>query len=91
MMVTFPIFLPVVHALGFDPVWWGLITLINLEMGMTTPPFGLLLFVMKGSAPAGTTLWDIAKAAIPFLCCDLIVMILLISFPKVVTFLPNLM
>jgi TRAP-type mannitol/chloroaromatic compound transport system permease large subunit len=65
--------------------------LLNLEMAMSTPPFGMLLFVMKGSAPKGTKLGEICLAAMPFLVCDLIVMITLIAFPSIVLFLPQFM
>jgi tripartite ATP-independent transporter DctM subunit len=91
MMVTIPIFLPLIKSLGFDPIWFALLMLLNLEMAMSTPPFGMLLFVMKGSAPKGTTLGEICLAAAPFLVCDLIVMIILIAFPNLVLFLPGLM
>jgi len=91
MMVTIPIFLPLIKSLGYDPIWFALLMLLNLEMAMSTPPFGMLLFVMKGSAPKGTTLGEICLAAAPFLVCDLIVMIILIVFPNLVLFLPSLM
>ena len=91
MMITIPIFLPLIYSLKFDPIWFSILMLLNLEMAMSTPPFGILLFVMKGSAPPGTTLGDIAKAAIPFLTCDLIVLIILIAYPPLVLFLPGLM
>ena len=65
--------------------------MLNLEMAMSTPPFGILLFVMKGVAPEGTRMMDIITAALPFLICDLIVMIILIFFPKIVTLLPSMM
>jgi TRAP-type mannitol/chloroaromatic compound transport system permease large subunit len=65
--------------------------LICLEIGLTTPPFGMLCFVMKGVAPKGTTMKDIYLAAIPFILCDIIALFLLITFPVLVTFLPNLM
>jgi len=91
MMITIPIFLPVIYGLGFDPIWFAVLMLLNLEMAMSTPPFGMLLFVMKGSAPAGTTIGDICIAALPFLACDLIVMILIIAFPSISLFLPSLM
>jgi len=90
MMITLPIFMPIVSALGFDPVWFGLIFLINIEMGATTPPFGTLLFVMKGVAPPGTTMGDIVKAGIPFLICDAACMALVIVFPALALWLPNL-
>ncbi len=91
MMITIPIYIPVIKGLGFDLIWFAILMLLNLEMAMSTPPFGILLFVMKGTAPADTTMGDIVKSAAPFLVCDLIVMILLITFPSIVTFLPNLM
>jgi TRAP-type mannitol/chloroaromatic compound transport system permease large subunit len=91
MMITIPIFMPVIQGLGYDPIWFAILMLLNLEMAMSTPPFGILLFVMKGSAPAGTRLGEICLAAAPFLVCDLIVMIILIAFPSIVMFLPNLM
>jgi tripartite ATP-independent transporter DctM subunit len=91
MMITIPIFMPVIQGLGYDPIWFAILMLLNLEMAMSTPPFGILLFVMKGSAPAGTRLGEICLAAAPFLVCDLIVMIILIASPSIVMFLPNLM
>ena len=91
MMITIPIYMPVIQGLGFDPVWFAILMLLNLEMAMSTPPFGILLFVMKGTAPIDTTMGDIIKSAAPFLVCDLIVMILLIAFPSVVMFLPGFM
>ena len=65
--------------------------LLNMEMAMTTPPFGMILFVMKGVAPAGTTMEDIYKAGLPFLICDFIVMLLIIFFPALALWLPGLM
>jgi tripartite ATP-independent transporter DctM subunit len=91
MMITIPIFMPLVVDLGYDPIWFAILMLVNLEMAMSTPPFGLLLFVMKGSAPPGTRIGDIIMAAIPFLICDLFVLVLLILFPSIVLFLPRLM
>ena len=91
IMLTLPLFIPVVHALGFDPVWFAVIFLLTLEMGATSPPFGLSLFVMKGVAPAGTTMGDTYRAALPFLGCDLVILILLLTFPTIALWLPNLM
>ncbi len=91
IMITIPMFMPVVIALGFDPVWFIATVLLNIEMAQTSPPFGLTLFVMKGVAPPDTTMGDIYKAALPFLACDLIVLSLMIAFPVVVQWLPNMM
>jgi len=83
MMVTIPILFPIIKGLGLDPLWFGIIMLINMEMATTSPPFGLVLFVMKGVAPEGTTMQDIYKAAIPFLIADLITIILIMFFPGI--------
>jgi tripartite ATP-independent transporter DctM subunit len=91
MMITLPVYMPVIRALGFDDVWFGILMLINIEIALTTPPFGMICFVMKGVAPPDTTMSDVYKAAIPFIICDIIALALLILFPGIVTFLPNLM
>lgn len=90
MMITLPIFIPTILALGFNPVWFGVMYLLNIEMGLTSPPFGLALFVMKGVAPPDTTMRDIYLAALPFLGCDLIAMVLIIAFPSIALWLPGL-
>jgi len=91
MLITLPIFVPIVCGLGFDEVWFAVIFLLNIEMAMTSPPFGMSLFVMKSAAPPDTTLEDCYRAALPFLFCDLIVMALIIAFPAIVLWLPGLM
>ncbi len=91
VMIAIPIYLPIVNALHFDALWFSLIMLINMEMANTTPPFGLLLFVMKGVAPPDTTMGEIYKAGIPFLLCDALVMILVMIFPQIALYLPGLM
>ena len=91
MMITLPVFVPVIIALGFDPVWFAVIFLLNIEMATTTPPYGLSLFVMKSVAPPDTTIGDVYRAALPFLYCDAIAMALIIAFPTVALWLPGLM
>jgi len=91
VMVTIPIFMPIIHALNVDPVWFGIIILINMEMSAVTPPVGLMLFVMKGVAPPGTTMMDVYKASVPFLMCDLTAMVLIMVFPSLALWLPNIM
>ncbi len=81
MLLTVPIFFPLAESLGFDLIWFALIMLLSLEISFTTPPFGLLLFVMKGVAPPGTTMRDIYVAAMPFILCSLVLVGLLILFP----------
>jgi tripartite ATP-independent transporter DctM subunit len=91
MMITLPIFVPVVETLGFNPVWFAVIFLINIEVAGISPPFGLSLFVMKGVAPPDTTMGDIYRAALPFCGLSLIAMALIMAFPAIALWLPGLM
>jgi tripartite ATP-independent transporter DctM subunit len=90
MLITVPIFFPLAATYGFDPIWFGVIVLLALEISFTTPPFGLLLFVMKGVAPPGTTMTEICRAALPFMACALLLVGLLIWQPQIALFLPAL-
>ena len=90
MMLTLPIFIPLVISLGFDPVWFGILMLLALELSLSTPPFGMLLFVMMGVGPPGTTLGEVALVAAPYIACSLLVMVLLTAFPQIVLFLPQI-
>ncbi|MCL4801914.1 MAG: TRAP transporter large permease subunit [Burkholderiales bacterium] len=90
MLLTAPVFFPLALKLGFDPIWFGLIMLLSLEIGYTTPPFGLLLFVMKGVAPPGTTMRDIYFAATPFVACVMLLIAAIVLYPPLATFLPQL-
>lgn len=91
ILITVPLFNPVITSLGFDPIWFAVLMLIAIEVGVTSPPFGLSLFVMKAVAPPGTTLEDCYWAALPFIGCDLLAIILIIIFPKVALWLPGIM
>ena len=91
ILVTVPIFLPIIKAMGWDPIWFGTIMMLNLEMATITPPFGLSLFVMKGIAPPSVTIGDIYKAAVPFIVINLTLMVLMVLFPDIVLWLPSLM
>ena len=90
MLLTVPIYFPLATQLGFDPIWFGVIILLALEISFTTPPFGLLLFVMKGVAPPDTKMTDIYWAAMPFILCALTVVALMIVFPQIALYLPSL-
>jgi TRAP-type C4-dicarboxylate transport system permease large subunit len=91
VMVTIPTFMPIVAAMAWDPVWFGAIMLLNLELATISPPFGLSLFVMKGIASPGTTMGDLYRAALPFVGLNFLVMGLMIGFPPLVLWLPSLM
>jgi tripartite ATP-independent transporter DctM subunit len=89
MLLTAPIFFPLAKSLGFDLTWFGLIMLLALEMGYTMPPFGLLLFVMKGVSPPGTRMRDIYLAGLPFIACVVLLILLVIYIPPLATWLPK--
>lgn len=89
MMITVPFFFPLAESLGFDLVWFAIITLVALEVGFSTPPLGLNLFVMKGVAPSGTTMREIYMASIPYIICSLMLVGLMVAFPEIVTWLPG--
>ena len=91
LMITLPLFIPIVLTLGYDPVWFAVLMLINLEMAVISPPVGLCLFTMKGVAPPDTTMGDIYKAALPFLGLDLIAMVVILIFPQIALWLPGIM
>lgn len=90
MMLTVPFFFPLAQTLGFDLIWFGIIMLLALEISFTTPPFGLLLFVMKGVAPEGTSMREIYTAAIPYILCSMLLVALMIVFPSIATWLPGM-
>jgi len=85
MMITLPIFMPIVKALGLDPVWVCILILLCLSIGQLSPPFGLALFVMKATSPPEITMRDIYKAAWPYCLLDLIGVALIIAFPILAT------
>lgn len=91
MLITLPIFIPVVLQFGYDPIWFAAMYLVAIETGATSPPFGAALFVMKAVAPKGTTIADIYRAAVPFIICDFIAILLLFFFPQLVTYPVDLM
>ena len=90
IMMTIPIFMPVVKVLGFDPIWFCVVMLINVELAQITPPFGITLYVMKGIAK-NTTMAQITWAAVPIIVCHLVVMALIIFMPPLAMWLPALM
>ena len=91
MLMVIPLYMPLVHLFGFNPLWFGLLLLINVETGLATPPFGLALFVMKGVAPPGTTTGELYRSVFPFILFNLVVMGLCIAFPQIALWLPTAM
>ncbi len=91
MMITIPIFMPVVNAFGYNTVWFGVVMLIALETGLITPPFGVTLFVMKGVAPPDVTMADIWKAITPYVIIDMLCIAVVLAIPSIATIVPSLM
>ena len=90
MVISLPIIFPIVTQLGFDPVWFGIVITINVEMGMITPPVGLNLFILKGSVP-GVTMKDIVGGSLPFLLLLMLGLAIIMVFPSLATWLPGRM
>ena len=91
IMITLPFFIPLAQSLGIDLLWFGVLMLIVMEVSFTTPPFGLLLYVMKGVAPPSITMGQVYAAAAPFIVLEIIVLALIVLFPEIATWLPSVM
>jgi C4-dicarboxylate transporter, DctM subunit len=90
ILMTTPIILPVITAAGFDPIWFGVVLTINMELGLITPPVGLNLFVINGITP-DVKLTTILRGAFPFMLCMVLAIVLLCVFPEIATWLPQAM
>lgn len=90
MLITLPVFLPVVQASGFDPIWFGILFVIMMEVGYMTPPFGFNLFYLKGVAPPEVTMGDIYASVIPYVLVTLLGVLLIILFPEIALYIPSL-
>ena len=91
VLLTTPIFFPLVISLGYDPLWFAILFVINMEMAYITPPFGFNLFYMKAVVPPGITMMDIYMSAIPFVLLQAVALIICMIFPGIITWLPSLM
>jgi tripartite ATP-independent transporter DctM subunit len=90
VLICAPLYTPIAVSLGFDPIWFGVLMIINMEIAIQTPPYGFALFYLKACAPEGVTMLDIYKSIAPFLAIKFTVMGLVMAFPKIITFLPDL-
>ena len=91
MLITLPFFMPLVQRLGVDPVWFGVLFLICMQLGLLTPPFGLLLFTMKSVAPPAITMQQIYAAVIPYVVFGALMLLLIFFVPAFATWLPALL
>ncbi|MBI4970082.1 MAG: TRAP transporter large permease [Rhodospirillales bacterium] len=91
IMLTLPFFMPLAKATGIDEIWLGVLMLISMELGLLTPPFGMLLFVMQGVMPKNFDLGHVYRAALPFVGLEALVLAILFLFPKLAVWLPSIM
>ncbi len=91
MLITLPFFIPIAEVIKIDLIWFGVLMLLALEIGQTTPPFGMLLFVMRGVAPPSITMKHIYAAVTPFVLLEIGILLFLVLVPEAVTWLPELM
>ncbi|MFH1081422.1 MAG: TRAP transporter large permease subunit [Pseudomonadota bacterium] len=90
IMICTPVFVPVIMSLGFDPLWFGVLFVMNMEMGYLTPPFGFNLFYMKAIAPPGVTMADIYRSIVPFVLLQGLALLIVVVFPQIALWLPKL-
>ncbi|NHI00008.1 TRAP transporter large permease subunit [Oceanimonas sp. MB9] len=89
VLICAPLFTPIAVSLGYDPIWFGILMILNIEIAVQTPPYGFALFYLKGIAPPGVTMMDIYKSILPFVALKLGVLILCMLVPEIVTWLPD--
>ncbi len=89
MLITLPVFLPLVLEMGFDPIWFGILFIINMEIGYMTPPFGFNLFYLKSVVPPDITMKDIYKSVIPYVLVAIVGLGIIMVFPEIATYLPD--
>ena len=91
VLLCTPLFLPIVKALGFDPLWFGVLFIVNLEMAYLTPPFGYNLFYLKSVVPEDVSMGDIYRSVLPFVLLQMVALVICMVFPEVILWLPSLM
>ena len=89
--LTLPIVFPLIVSLGYDPIWFGVITIKLSEIAQVTPPVGLNVFALKGVAGESVSFADIYRGIWPYVICDFFVLVFLILFPEISLWLPNLL
>ena len=90
VLLTTPLYVPMITSLGFDPLWFGVLMMVNLQVAFLTPPYGFALFYMRGVVPKGITMRDIYISILPFIGLQLIGLVLCMVFPQLITWLPGI-
>jgi TRAP-type C4-dicarboxylate transport system permease large subunit len=88
MLITLPFVLPIIEKLGYDAIWWGILNVVVIELGMIIPPIGIIVFVLHGLAPK-ISLGTIYRGVTPFIIADLVLLALLTVFPEISLWLPR--
>lgn len=91
MLITLPVFMPIITMYGIDPIWFGVLFVIMVEIGYMTPPFGFNLFYLRGVAPPSISIGDIYTSALPYAAVILFGLLLIIAFPGIALWLPKLL
>jgi len=91
MLITLPFFMPLIQRYDVDAIWFGVLFLICMQLGLLTPPFGLLLFTMKGVAPRTISMHEVYIAAMPYIVMSLAMLVLIFFLPPIATWLPALL
>ena len=91
MTITLPLVMPVSVTMGWDPIWFGVLVIVAIEAGLVTPPLGITIYTVKAVAGPELKLESLFRSVLPFLCIHLMMLAILIAFPKIVTWLPDLM
>ena len=90
VLMCAPLFTPIVVSMGYDPIWFGVLMIINILVAVQTPPYGFALFYLKGIAPPDVSMADIYRSVAPFIMVNLVVLVLCMIFPQIILWLPNL-
>ncbi len=91
VVICAPLYTPIAISLGFDPIWFGILMILNMEIAIQTPPYGFALFYLKSVAPPDVTMLDVYRSIGPFVAIKLVVLILVLLFPGLATWLPDLL
>jgi tripartite ATP-independent transporter DctM subunit len=91
ILLTVPVFIPIIKALGFDEIWFGVLYAITIQTGYISPPFGYTLFYIKGTLPKDIGMGEVYRGVLPFFCLQILALIIAAAWPELVTFLPRLM
>src|SRR4029079_13217034 len=91
MLITLPVFMPIVQRLEVDLIWFGVLYLICMQLGLLLPPHGLVCMTMTGVAPREVTMAHIFRAVVPYIAMSIVLLLIIIVFPAIATWLPNLL